>query len=128
MIKINTGISLPEPIMKVIDRAKEGWFCDRSAAITRIVQEWEQLRANQLSLAAPMPAETEGEAEQMRRLKVQELPGFIPNELIGSHPRLALTPTPGAYAPAASPGGRGEHHLGTGPGDGVDEEGADGDL
>ncbi|MCL4295724.1 MAG: hypothetical protein KJ077_08355 [Anaerolineae bacterium] len=112
MVRISTGISLPEPIMRLIDRTKESWFCDRSAAITRIVQEWEQLRANQLPLTALMPAEPESEAEQVRRLKVQELPGFIPNELF-------------PVRPSRSPQ---ERHLGTGPGDDVDEEGADGDL
>lgn len=81
--------------------------------MTRIVQEWDELKVIQLPLAALMPSQSESEAEQMRRLKVQELPGFIPNDLIPPFPAVASIPS---LAKRGEPG-----YLGTGPGDDVEE-------
>lgn len=105
MVKIKTGVSLPEAIMKVIDAAAEKWYLNRGDAITRIVQEWDSAQTKQLPLAVEEAAE-ESTDQMMRRLRVQGLPGFIPNESIPTkNPQVAI------------PVGEGEFHLGTGPGD-----------
>lgn len=104
MVKIKTGVSLPEAIMKVIDAAAEKWYLNRGDAITRIVQEWDSAQTKQLPLAVEEAAD-ETPTQMMRRLGVQGLPGFIPNELgkVNSAPALV----------------EGSFYLGTGPGDEV---------
>lgn len=92
-----------------------------ASIIRRLIENERVRRMRQREL--PLAAEEVLPAEQVRRLKVQELPGFIPNELIGPHPRAAL---PRVSLPQGER--EGKSHLGTGPGDDVDEEGADGDL
>ena len=110
MVKIKTGVSLPEAIMKVIDTAAEKWYLNRGDAITRIVQEWDSAQIKQLPLAVEEAAE-EPTDQMMRRLRVQGLPGFIPNDL----EKAKITPS----SPTLLPLGEGGEvfHLGTGPGD-----------
>lgn len=60
-----TSISLPETVMDVLDRQAAKWLTDRSAAITRIVMEWLEARAEQLPLAGLDPKE-ETPKEQLR--------------------------------------------------------------
>lgn len=91
-----------------------------ASIIRRLIEDERVRRMRQLELPLAVTAEEVLPAEQMRRLKVQELPRFIPNELIGR-------PSPPAPLPVGE-GSKSTHHLGTGPGDDVDEEGADGDL
>lgn len=105
MVKIKTGVSLPEAIMKVIDAAAEKWYLNRGDAITRIVQEWDSAQTKQLPLVVEETAEEPAD-QMMRRLRVQGLPGFISNEL-----------PPSKSPSVAAPVGKGEFHLGTGPGD-----------
>jgi hypothetical protein len=93
--KVSTGISLPKPIMEVIDAAAAGWYCDRGQAITLIVQEWKRLREKH-SLPEMVSSP---EAEE---LKAQEYPGLIPDNLTNSD----IEET---------------DYLGTGPGDEVEE-------
>lgn len=48
MPKVTRSISFPQEILKRIDEiAKNEWYTDRSAAVTRIFQEWEQFRLEQ---------------------------------------------------------------------------------
>lgn len=44
---ITRSISLPEPVMQEIDLVAAKWYATRSHTITRIFQEWKQLRMQQ---------------------------------------------------------------------------------
>ena len=78
---------------------------DRTVAymMRKLIEAERVRRIRQLPLAVEETAD-EPTDQMMRRLRVQGLPGFIPNEL-----------TPSQSSPVAVPAG--EFHLGTGPGD-----------
>lgn len=80
---------------------------DRTVAymMRKLIEAERVRRIKQLPLVVEETAEEPAD-QMMRRLRVQGLPGFISNEL-----------PPSKSPSVAAPVGKGEFHLGTGPGD-----------
>lgn len=101
------GVSIPDDLAEQLDQVATQWRSNRSQAIVRIFLEWQNAQANLLPLAAIMP----GESTSVEGRSVQSLPHFIPN-----------LPAKPALTELAKEKTTSEiRHLGTGPGDEIEE-------
>lgn len=46
------GVSMPEEVVQRLDQVAKDWYLDRSAAITRVFLEWEEIQLAEAKVKA----------------------------------------------------------------------------